>query len=209
MVKSMDLTGQIFTRWTVQGASHIRNGSKYWNCLCECGNTATVNTSSLNSGGSKSCGCLRKDMESRIKHGGAASVEYNIWAAMKDRCENKNNPNYPSLGGRGIKICAPWHDFEAFRESMGQRPLDDMILTRTDPDGHFEPENCMWAPYGAAQHNDKPRSNNTSGVKGVCAVKNNKFQAKIGVAGKSVFLGTFASLEEAAEKRKWAEDRYW
>jgi hypothetical protein len=35
-------------------------GSKqFWKCECKCGNTTVIDTSGLNSGRSKSCGCLR------------------------------------------------------------------------------------------------------------------------------------------------------
>lgn len=54
----MDLTGKQFTKWTVISISPERNR---WNCLCLCGVKRSVPYSRLLNGGSKSCGCLRKE----------------------------------------------------------------------------------------------------------------------------------------------------
>ena len=65
---SEDLTGQKFNRLTVikRGEDLIcksRNVIR-WLCRCECGNETLVNTSSLKSGKTKSCGCLQKEITS-------------------------------------------------------------------------------------------------------------------------------------------------
>ena len=49
-----DLTGKRFGRLTV--AKYV--GSSKWLCQCDCGNEKIVRTHSLNSGETKSCGCL-------------------------------------------------------------------------------------------------------------------------------------------------------
>jgi hypothetical protein len=59
-----DLTGLIFYRLTVLGKSKRCNKKGYhvfWDCKCQCGNKTTVESSSLRSGNTKSCGCLRKE----------------------------------------------------------------------------------------------------------------------------------------------------
>lgn len=50
-----DLTNQKFGELTV--LRYLDGG--YWECQCSCGNITTVKTASLNSGKTKSCGCLR------------------------------------------------------------------------------------------------------------------------------------------------------
>lgn len=56
---NVDLVGQKFNKLEVVSVSdERRNGKKYWNCICECGNSCEVNTSELRNGHTKSCGCL-------------------------------------------------------------------------------------------------------------------------------------------------------
>ena len=56
----VDITGKQFGRLTV---SHYV-GDGQWECECECGNRVVVRTYNLNSGNTKSCGCLQKDKAS-------------------------------------------------------------------------------------------------------------------------------------------------
>ena len=48
--------------------------------------------------------------------------EYSSWLNMRQRCNNKNNPQYEDYGGRGITICPEWDDFDVFLADMGPRP---------------------------------------------------------------------------------------
>lgn len=71
------------------------NGSYIYECLCVCGNTKQVQSSSLNSGLVQSCGCLFKEVHSnKFKTHGKSRIknrEYGAWAAMKARCYNPNS----------------------------------------------------------------------------------------------------------------------
>lgn len=66
-VKYVNLVGKKFGRLIVKKAL---GSNKYnqiiWECKCQCGNTAQVTSRSLNSGYSKSCGCLRREGCCRI-----------------------------------------------------------------------------------------------------------------------------------------------
>ena len=53
----VDITGKQFGRLTV---SHYV-GDGRWECECECGNRVVVQTYNLNSGNTKSCGCLQRE----------------------------------------------------------------------------------------------------------------------------------------------------
>ena len=62
MSKLVDLTGQIFNRWTViKNAHKDRWGHTMWLCNCECGTERAVVGHQLKNGVSKSCGCLHKE----------------------------------------------------------------------------------------------------------------------------------------------------
>ena len=51
--------GSVIGAWTLISVDHIKHKQKYWLAKCECGTLKPVSTSSLSSGGSKSCGCKR------------------------------------------------------------------------------------------------------------------------------------------------------
>lgn len=57
-----DMTGRRFGRWTVLGDFVTTpKGERKWRCRCDCGTERYVLESSLKYGGSKSCGCLRRE----------------------------------------------------------------------------------------------------------------------------------------------------
>lgn len=84
-----------------------------------------------------------------LKHGharhGFETTEYRIWAAMKDRCSNPNNPHYHNYGGRGIKVCDRWLVFESFLADVGLRPEGLSLDRFPNTDGDYEPTNFRWA----------------------------------------------------------------
>ena len=143
------------------------------------------------------------------KHGKCDSSEYNAWSGMINRCAHPSQKTYEAMQEGGISVCDAWLTFEGFYADMGDKPDSEMVLTRLDPDGDFCPSNCVWAGYGVNQHNDKLRSNNTSGVKGVFQTTRGKFQAAIYVDSKRIHLGTFDTMGEAAHVRREAETLYW
>lgn len=83
----------------------------------------------------------------------SSSREYNIWAMMRQRCNNPNAANYANYGGRGISVCKRWEKFSNFWEDMGPAPSKSHTLDRLDNDGPYSPENCVWSEVEAQQNN--------------------------------------------------------
>lgn len=53
-----DLIGERFGKLAViEQADFTERGMSRWRCLCDCGNTVTIQLSTLTHGGKQSCGC--------------------------------------------------------------------------------------------------------------------------------------------------------
>jgi hypothetical protein len=162
-VPQRDLTGRKYTRLTV-----VRYNARWklWLCRCDCGNYSLVQTRNLNSGHSRSCGCLRHDLlveyysKLNLVHGLHKTLAHANWSAMMQRCFDENAGNYPEYGGRGITVCERWLKFENFFEDMGDRPTPEHSLDRyPNRDGNYEPGNVRWATKSEQRRNqDRCRS---------------------------------------------------
>lgn len=145
----------------------------YLRCKCDCGSEKIVYKANFIGGKSKSCGCLAKEVTSRIKktHGMAGTKEYRAWRAMLNRCYWKKGARYKSYGGRGISVCSRWRDsFDAFLKDMGMAPTKRHSLGRIDNDKSYFPENCRWET-SCQQANNTTRSVMVKTPKGVMTVK--------------------------------------
>lgn len=85
-------------------------------------------------------------------HGMYQTRTYKIWAAMKSRCQDTNNVQYPRYGGRGITVCADWQTFEGFFADMGIA-AGVLTLERVDVNGDYCKTNCTWVSRKAQARN--------------------------------------------------------
>lgn len=155
MVK--DLTNMRFGRLVVcdRAEDNISNSgyrTVMWNCVCDCGNHTTVRAKCLNSGVTKSCGCLARELVSKRAsiHHDTGTRLYAIWNSMRQRCNNPNHSSYYNYGGRGIRICPERDDYSVFREWSYRNGYNknakrgECTLDRIDVNGGYDPQNCGW-----------------------------------------------------------------
>jgi len=146
-VKSIIKKGLRFNKLIAIKYSKFKNSSNrhlYWTFKCDCGKVKDIIASHVIDGNIKSCGCHKIYMSGNVhrKHGMYRSPIYRVWAQMLSRCNDKNNKNYSNYGGRGIKVCNRWKDFEVFYKDIGAGYVKGLSIERINVNIGYSPENC-------------------------------------------------------------------
>jgi hypothetical protein len=145
-----------------------------------------------------------------FKHGMTGSRLHYVWRAIKNRCYNKNNPEYKHYGGVGVILCDEWkNNFinfytwainNGYKETPTRR--NEVEIDRRNTLGNYEPSNCWWTDHCINSQNKKLiMSSNTSGYRGIKFNENNsvnKWESWIGWNKKRHYLGSFSAPELAA-----------
>lgn len=207
---SKDFIGKKFNKWTiVEWLGLNKDRHRLVRCQCECGRFSDILLSDVK--GNRTPCCIRC---AQIKHGGSYSRLYKIWHSMRSRCYCKSHLSYKNYGGRGIKICDEWQDFDIFAKWAQDNGYDpnakrsECTLDRIDVNGDYCPENCRFVPMLIQVVNQRISSRNTSGYVGIVFVpKLNKWHAKIGIGYKNIHLKDYDTQKEAlAVRNKYIED---
>jgi hypothetical protein len=155
--RMVDPVGTVFFRLTVIRSigwvgRHFRVVAR-----CECDTEKEFSLDLIQSGATKSCGCLRRDRAHKLNEthrqaGTGRTPLYRAWEAMRDRVRRKE----PYVS-RGIKVCPEWEaSFEAFRDyvaaSLGPRPRGHTV-DRIENSKNYEPGNIRWASAKQQQRN--------------------------------------------------------
>ena len=193
--------GDVLGCFTVLSIHSRNEGVVRWNCVCSCGAQAIKTTSSLVTGENKFC--------NNCKIAYSRTPTYSSWEAARARCNNPANHAYEFYGGRGIKMCHEWNDFQTFLKDMGEHP-HNFVLDRTDPNGNYCKENCRWVDRSESSFNTRRQWNNSSGRTGVVWNKKDKrWYARIEYRGEVIYLGSFKNFDDAVKARHAAELLYF
>lgn len=156
-----EFVGRTFYRLRVVDVVPVGLTALRLKCMCTCGNETYAQPFQLRGGEKKSCGCWKREVlgENTRTHGRANSRvsgyqdrTYGIWQAMRDRCSNPNRKDWHRYGGRGIRVCSRWEQFENFLHDMGSAP-PGLTLDRIDNEKGYTPDNCRWASRRQQSYN--------------------------------------------------------
>jgi len=190
------IAGERFGKLTV--IESVREGFNrtMWRCICDCGKENIVHRSGLVSGRIRSCGCLRVERLEGQRFGRLTVVEEVgrtqekdvLWKCLCD-CGNEKLATTGYLRYGSVQSCGCL-GIEARKKGVAEQIM----------------KNCVEGTSLLALSN-KPYIGNTSGIRGVYYDKGNKkWNASIQFKKKIYRLGSYASLEAAAEARREAEE---
>ena len=218
-----DLRGMKFCRLKPLAPTR-RNGKAVWDCLCDCGNHVFVDGSSLTTGHTRSCGCLR------IEFRGDYSILTEMDNAVKYTREDGlyfiiDKEDYPEVSK--INWYPRQHDTCCRRTWYGAKAkqyLHQFILSIHNimvPEG-CEIDHINRNPFDNRKSNLRVVTHqenmmnlslmpsNKSGVSGVRYKKQeNKWCSTLTYNGNRIFLGYFIDKEEAIKARLIAEKKYY
>lgn len=191
----IDLTGQKFGKLTVlkRVDDHITKGGHRFTmylCKCDCGNEIKVKGTCLRRGKTRSCGCLKVEAQRKLikfntTHSCSNTRLYRIWSHFKGRCNNPTDKAYKKYGGRGIKVCDEWQEFQPFYNwAMANGYSDNLTIDRIDVNGNYEPDNCRWTNYKIQ-------------------VRNRRITKTVFYNGKEYPLGELAEMLKCDYKHLW------
>ena len=155
MGQKIDLIGKRFGRLLVlsEDTKRDKSGNVYYLCRCDCGNEKIIKSASLRSGLTVSCGCYHLEKVSKVNPKYKRRLYRKYWS-MRNRCEYPGAKFYYCYGGRGIKVCDEWKDFEAFEKWAYENGFKEgLTLDRIDVNGNYEPNNCRWITHKEQQSN--------------------------------------------------------
>lgn len=144
----------------------------------------------------------------KTKKGKQTTFLYKKFWCMKERCYRKKHKSYEYYGGRGIKVedwLLNFHNYVNHLIDILPKGaiIEDMqkfkwSIDRIDNDGNYERGNLRWGSPRMQNLNQRKRSDNTSGYKGVSWDKNRrKWFSRMVIKKKNIFLGCFNTREEA------------
>jgi hypothetical protein len=103
MGKLIDMLGTKYGRLTILSRAKNTGTRAVWNCICDCGNTLSVQGKKLRSGHTKSCGCIRKETSSKqgksnTKHGLSRTKGYARYhSRLREIAEIRQRPIWANL----------------------------------------------------------------------------------------------------------------
>ncbi len=125
----------------------IINGWGYWEHTTNRGNFKQIPVISRNN--SKNSKYYYK---SKIKTNRDNHPLYSKWQDMIKRCLYPKIHNYKNYGGKGIKVCEEWLNYDNFVNwalKNGYHP--SLVISRNGDEGDYTPDNCSFKTFSENQ----------------------------------------------------------
>lgn len=225
-----DLTGKKFGRLVVLYRVEdkiLSDGthSSMWMCKCICGNEKVIEGRLLNSGVTKSCGCLQyeiscKNLNQKKYNTYDLSGEYGVGYTNNKDSQGRNYFWFDIEDYELIKNYC-WYfsnDYVVSHDELHKTIfLHKLIMPSSAQVDHIQHEKydnrkikLRIATNAENGRNQGIQSNNTSGVTGVSWHKQrNAWQSYIGINGKNLYLGIHSNKNDAIKARIDAENEHF
>lgn len=193
-----DYVGKQFGQLTVVEYAGKEKGMHRWRCLCSCGKSTVVGQSLLQSGKTKSCGCLARPKAKDLK-----GKQFGQLTVI--RFEENREGRYL---WRCHCACGNETVVQQYNLISGKTKSCGCLQSRIILDTMQFVDGTSIARIKSA--GKTVSSNNTSGVNGVYwNRKSGKWIAQIGFKKKTYYLGSFMNKDDAIRARKRAEERLY
>lgn len=203
------MIGKKVGRWTVLRETR-KNGKKYYECRCDCGNIKEVYYRSIEMGSSQSCGCLRTEQTKERAMDLTGQRFGKLLVLHRDPENDRRWICECDCGGRkSIRGTSLTRDGGTRSCGCDQRKVASETGKKTVAKNSARQveRNVAFHTNFQVITSDKPPKNNTSGHKGVWWDKNRGlWEAYIQVHSKRKHLGRYGKLEDAMAARRRAEE---
>lgn len=201
--KRLDLIGDRYGRLVVIKELDKVKNSRMFLCKCDCGNEKVVRMNQLRTGKTKSCGCLRID---KIRQANSYDLTGKKFGRLSviSKIENKNKEVFWNC------VCDCGNLTEVSTYNLRSGKIKSCGCLRVDKGKElkeYHEKNLRKDGVMIPSLKRKKYRNNRTGVKGV-SLYGDKYRASISIKGKSIYLGTYNNINDAASSRKKAEEKY-
>lgn len=216
--------GKVYGRLTVleQAEDHIGSSGRHfaqWLCQCECGNTTVVQNGDLESGHTRSCGCLQSELtkEKFTKNNNVYDLETYDYGVLWINGVGSEMVLFDLEDAAEIQK-HQWCVDRGYPITFGNNKLIRMhqLIGRDKYDHHDRnplnnrKNNLVFCTHQENIRNCSKSKNNTSGFIGVSWDKSRaKWVAIINIDYKAKYLGRFTNKEDAIKARLQAECKYF
>lgn len=129
-----DLTGLRFGRLSVLSRAKSLNGHPRWNCVCDCGSACIVRGQGLQSGDSRSCGCLKSDVTSERSAANLVGQRFGRLTALARADHRSGRPRWLcacDCGGSRITLASSLKAGHAISCGCAKRDLPGLMPAST------------------------------------------------------------------------------